>query len=267
MSPFTLAGTEFLWFYAGFAVLVILAVSYARQVVEPADAGSPGIEDPYDAAYLRGGFPEALRVVAITLIDRGLLVANANSLRRSDEPAYGLRPLESKVHAFFQPERAAGDLLSSINESWCAEIEVRLREQGFLPDLAWRFFLRAVALVALAGVAGTRLLFALAEGRTNVEFLILLSLGAIAVAMILPFPRLTLRGKEELWRLKETHPAPDRQILLPRGDDRTWAAAIYGAALFSGVLAWESGGDSGGSGGCGDGGGGCGGCGCGGCGG
>jgi hypothetical protein len=61
MNPFDLPGPEFLVFYIVLAALTLAALVLHRRAAE--SAGSPvTLSHPYQVAYLRGGWREALSV-------------------------------------------------------------------------------------------------------------------------------------------------------------------------------------------------------------
>ena len=79
MNPFALSGPEFLLFYAVFAVAVAVAGRIAVAFLRPSTRGRLPT-DPYLIAQFRGGASEALRTACVSLLDRGLLVAENDSL-------------------------------------------------------------------------------------------------------------------------------------------------------------------------------------------
>ena len=93
LNPLDLRGPDFLVFYLVFMVATTLVVWAYRWHME---SGSPGeevaagkeiAEDPYQVAYLRGGRDEVIRVAVISLIELGLLQAEAEKLVVTDPDA------------------------------------------------------------------------------------------------------------------------------------------------------------------------------------
>jgi uncharacterized protein (TIGR04222 family) len=67
-------------FYAILGVLTIGSLWLARRTSEAAGAPRIDYSDPYLLAYLRGGGPEVIRVVTVSLIDRGLIQSTDDQL-------------------------------------------------------------------------------------------------------------------------------------------------------------------------------------------
>ena len=100
MNPFDLRGPEFLVFYLFLSAIVIGAVFLLRHVGEKDQAAKPPIDDPYLIAFLRGGAGEALRVTALSLFDRGLLVIKPSGnplLCPGGENLHTLLPFATKI--------------------------------------------------------------------------------------------------------------------------------------------------------------------------
>src|SRR6476661_6771597 len=73
LNPFDLPGPAFLVFYAALGVCVAIALRNFRRRREEGRPVRIETSDPYLIAYLRGGKNEAVRVAAVSLVDRGLL--------------------------------------------------------------------------------------------------------------------------------------------------------------------------------------------------
>lgn len=99
MNPFDLPGPQFLLFYIIFAGAVIGALIYWRRYVESSKTPKIDLSDPYLIANLRGGEAEVLRVATVSLIDRGLLVAEGTTLKRAENapPESARRPVEQAL--------------------------------------------------------------------------------------------------------------------------------------------------------------------------
>src|SRR5687767_10233174 len=72
-NPLDLRGPEFLIFYAGLGAVVAVVIAALRRLADPATPGTVALTDYLKIAYLRGGPREALRVAALSLMDRGLV--------------------------------------------------------------------------------------------------------------------------------------------------------------------------------------------------
>ena len=83
MNPFELTGFSFLGFYVLLGIAVIWGLRAWIRHLETADAPpAQNMTDPYLIAHLRSGENEALRVATVALLDRGLLVAEGETLKK-----------------------------------------------------------------------------------------------------------------------------------------------------------------------------------------
>ena len=100
MNPFDLSGPQFLVFYIGVALIVVIVL---KLVIDQAEGGAPRplpLSDPYQIAWLRGGTPEAARIAVLSLTDRGLLaVSGDNLVNLSATPAVVREPIEQAILA------------------------------------------------------------------------------------------------------------------------------------------------------------------------
>jgi len=287
-NPFDLPGPDFLFFYAILGVLVIGLLWLARQTSEAADAPRIDYSDPYLLAYLRGGGPEVVRVVTVSLIDRGLLKASDDQLVAANQSAASIasRPIEKALLQHFRfPAKTSSAFTSPAILSTCQAYRDTLQRFGLLPDEStqrarlWRF---GVATIVLTCVAALKIFIALQRGRTNIFFLVLLAAFFVFIAMRVHNPLRTRRGDALLADLRNLFASlKDRAPMLrPGGEsaDATLLMAVFGldalpAALFPYAKRFQPrstasstsscgsacGSSSGSS--CGGGGGGCGGCG------
>ena len=201
MNPFYLPGPQFLLFYIIFAGAVIGALIYWRRYAESSQTPKIDVSDPYLIAYLRGGEAEVLRVATVSLIDRGLLVAEGTTLKRADNvsPGSARRPVEQALLTKY----ARGGEVSSMFDDYavrkpCDAYGAILERAELMPNenvRQARLLRLVIASFLLAGVAFTKLAIALSAGRSNVGFLIMLTIVAIGIAAKVSFPRLTERGK------------------------------------------------------------------------
>ena len=296
-------GPHFLLLYGGVIVAVVVEAVWATRRndrtgdLEPRPI--PSKIDPHEIAFLRGGESELTRLIVFDLLRRGYLrledqkrgwfgVKRPQKIEQSpDAPSEdGLTVPESKVYQYFAVPRLPQELFQPgglVSRLKFEPLEKALQADELLSPpgrymTAKRVWIsQAFVIVTLFGY---KLAVALAKGRSNVVFMVLLmffGLAALGVACIVP--RLTRRGKDYLKQLQlafadvkdrvalasEKSPASDPALLL--------APALFGIMVLSGtpydyVNTLFKVGASGGAGGCGGGcgGGGCGG-GCGGCGG
>ncbi|HEX2271819.1 MAG TPA: TIGR04222 domain-containing membrane protein [Pyrinomonadaceae bacterium] len=201
MNPFDLPGPQFLLFYVIYAVLVVAGTVFWRKRAELSESPRIDLSDPYLIAYLRGGEKEALRVATIALIQRGLLLRVGRQIQRAENasPASAQKPIEKALLNKYARVGEASSMFEDDGLSKACESYGRtLRQARLLPD-EWvnqgRLMRLLVAFFLLAGVGAAKVLLALAAGHTNVGFLIVLVVIAIAITVWLSFPRLTESGK------------------------------------------------------------------------
>ena len=197
MNPFYLPGPQFLLFYIIFAGLVILGLVFWRRRAE-SSASTPRIDlsDPYLIAYLRGGEKEVRRIARYASSSKGLL-----------------KPRES--------------------------YEKILRTARLLPDqylIRGRVMRLVLAGVVLNGVGLAKVLIALAAGRTNVGFLIILMIVAVIVAAKVSFPRLTESGKAMLEDVQSLYGGLRNRDVLSKPRDAGVEPAMFAAVFGVGAL-------------------------------
>lgn len=241
MNPFDLRGPEFLLFYIFFSVVVIALLIILRRALESGAAPRVDLADPYLIAYLRGGRDEAIRVAMIALVDRGLLESNGTRLKRvkGKSPMLVRRLLEQLILEKFTEEAEAKEAFTYAPVVSAAEkYEDELQSTRLLPDGATkerRLFLLLVAILALAVVAWSKVYIALMRGRTNVAFLIILSVIVIIIAICVSRPRLTARGSAMLKDLRNLYGdlRARASTINPGGStiEAAMLAAVFGAAV------------------------------------
>ena len=244
MNPFELPGPQFLLFYIIFSGAVISALIYWRRYVESSKTPKIELSDPYLIAYLRGGGAEVLRVATVSLIDRGLLVAEGTTLKRAENasPASARRPIEQ---ALLTKYARAGEV------SWMFEDNALLKACDTYGDTLERVELMpnenvtqarllrlVIASFFLFGVAFTKWLIAFNAGRSNYGFLIMLTIVAIGVAAKVSFPRLTESGKMMIEDVQNLYGGlRDRAMFLAPGGstiEPMMLAAAYGIGALEG---------------------------------
>jgi len=141
-----------------------------------------------------------MRVAAVSLIDRGLLHCAGTrletaSLTRSESVR---RPIEK---ALLEKFVVSGEVASMFDDSrlksTLKQYEETLKKVRLLPDESitlGRTVIFGTALLILTGVGLSKLYLALARGRPNVCFLIILVIVAVVFAAKQSFPRLTETG-------------------------------------------------------------------------
>ena len=200
MNPFDLRGPDFLCFYL---LLSAVALVGARLLSRHSKVGEPELlTDPYELAYLRGGPAECVRVALLSLLDRRILKAVDGLI----EPLGGekaSRPLDrALVNAFARKAYVSMAFRDAAVKAALAQTSATLQARGLIPGAEERARSgrpRVWLVLMLLGVAATKLVVALARGRSNVLFLVIL-------AVVLPLlvwhagrpPSITRQGKATL---------------------------------------------------------------------
>lgn len=203
MNPFDLYGPDFLAFYFGLSLVVILTAWMVRRGVESGPAPRIDLSNPYLIAYLRGGANEALRLGVVSLVDRGLLAANNTTLARTPgttERAARNRVEDALLRKFGTRSEAVSIFKDADLKAACAEYRQQLEQAGLLPDeqaKSGRWLRFGLGALLLGGVAGMKISIGLSRERP-VAFLVILGLIALGALAATSFPRLTPRGRAML---------------------------------------------------------------------
>jgi uncharacterized protein (TIGR04222 family) len=245
MNPFDLPGPQFLLFYLGLSAAVIVALIVARKFAESSAAPKLDLSDPYLIAYLRGGDAETLRVAAVSLIDRGLLVVTGTQLKRADHAVADSvrRPVEKELlQRFNRPDEAAAIFADARLKVACKPFEDTLKTAGLLPSesiQSARLLRLSVAGLILTGVGFVKIVVALSRGRTNVGFLVVLIIVAVFIAVKVAAPRLTEAGKAMIADLQNLYSGlKGRALLLQPGGatiEPLMLAAVFGVGALEGA--------------------------------
>jgi len=241
MNPFHLTGFSFLAFYLATGVLITWGLRYAiRRSETRAPPPAQNMTDPYLIAHLRGGEKEALRVVTVALLDRGLLVAEGDKVRAVNGQAVELvrRPIEKAVLRCF---RSAGDAIGVFKDEAtgkaCNDYAKVLADQGMVADAgvyASRLLPTMIALSALVAIAAVKIQIALSQGRHNIGFLIVLAILFGIVTVVIWRKRLTGRGEAMLADLRDLFARLKGRARTMRAggqtNEATMLAAVFGLA-------------------------------------
>lgn len=244
MNPFDLTGPQFLVFYIGLSALALIAIVLTRKYAESYGAPKLDLSDPYLIAYLRGAEPEALRVATVSLIDRGLLVATGTQLKTADKASAEAvrRPIEKELlHRFKRADEATAIFDDARLRATCKPFEQTLKNAGLLPNEqihSSRITRLLIACAIVGGVGVIKVLVALARGRTNVWFLVILMVATIVIAIKISFPRLTESGKALIADLQNLYSGlKDRALFLQTGGasiEPMMLAAVFGVSALAG---------------------------------
>ncbi|HYM76293.1 MAG TPA: TIGR04222 domain-containing membrane protein [Candidatus Dormibacteraeota bacterium] len=201
MNPFDLRGPEFLFFYLLLSGFVILGVIWLRALIEAGPTPQVSLDDPYFFAYLRGGINEVFRAAIVVLLDRGWLIADEEIVsRRADIEPHPVQPeVEQEILSFFFAPHAAYEALktSSLGAS-AAAYDKRAVALDLMPDArarGRRYIFAAIAACFLIGVSLMKIGIALARGRTNILFLVVLTTVAQIVLWQVAISGPTAKGQ------------------------------------------------------------------------
>jgi uncharacterized protein (TIGR04222 family) len=195
-------------------------------------------KDPYQIAFLRAGKAEVIRVATVSLINRGLLKADGPNLETqhfkvSDESQ---RPLDKAILTTLLKEKNANVIFSDkIIAAEASAAGEALKELKLLPSGGTnfqRFILWVLAVGFLWLIAGVKIQVALSRGRTNIGFLIILSVVVPIIFGFMIGRKRTLFGNRILTHLNGMFSKlSKRSASFALGDtptELTYLAAIYG---------------------------------------
>jgi uncharacterized protein (TIGR04222 family) len=268
MNPFDLRGPQFLAFYAALTLLTLLVIRWLRRSSEMRlqpvggtakrdlvlshthpELSQSAFADPYLIAYLRGGAAETIRTATVSLVDRGLLSLEGEKVRtsstgsRTEVRKTVERALLEYCATSSDPRRLYKD--SKLVEA-CHEYEQQLVMRNLLPDETINADRRVVfngAIAVLIAVSAVKLIVAFARGRSNVLFLIILTVAAVVAAYAVAFPRQTAAGKAFLDEVRNLFSALKLRAAQIRPGGATaelvLLVAVFGTdAIKGGDFAW-----------------------------
>jgi uncharacterized protein (TIGR04222 family) len=220
MNPFDWTGPEFLGFYLVLSITLITAQVWLRRMREVeayVPANTPKLTDPYLVAYLAGGANGLIRCVAVSLLERKMLIAPGGKGKESEvvfDPTQAPlleSPLEGAVARLFDRNRPAFDIFNElVKASQVTAVgqvyQTSLEAAGLLPNKEqrstnWKYGLAVAGI--LAATAAVKVFLALERGHHNIAFLILLGAAASIVSLVVSRSRLTQPGRNALADLKQ----------------------------------------------------------------
>jgi uncharacterized protein (TIGR04222 family) len=240
MNPLDLPGKIFLPLYAVVSAILIAVAALFRWRME--GGGAPKINlDPYLISYLRGDIQEVVRVATIWLVERKLLQVEGNTLSRAENasPTLVSDPVERWILTKTERQISGLSLVARPPEqSVSAPLEEHLQKHGLLPDseMNWkRIAIFFPLLCALLATSSLKILKALSLGKTNILFLIFLTLAASFTLSIVCFPRISARGHTMVEDLQTLYSRlRDRAPSIRSGSfdtDALMLAAVFGIEL------------------------------------
>jgi uncharacterized protein (TIGR04222 family) len=201
-NPFNLSGPKFLQFFVLLVIALHVLLLFARTVAHfayakpatnesaPVAAGGgpyrsaassfdPLDVDPYRLAYLRGGPREMAMLAVVSLTDRGLLTVSRGMVHRSGVAELHVRrPIEREVLGQGTTFNVASAVDAVAKGEAARRMGAELERLGFVAPSSLCEVLVNGARACVLGLAGSRIVISLANGRTNVLFLVILGLAA-----------------------------------------------------------------------------------------
>jgi uncharacterized protein (TIGR04222 family) len=236
MNPFEFQGPDFLLFYLGLVVAVLVALVVLRSTRESARTfPQPKLSDPYQIAFLRGGGSAAIESAVVSLVDRNVLDAGADGVtcRQGTQSALFVEPLERSIVEELAVPLAPRKLWGKQFPESFSRYERTLSRLGLLPDAEEKSARVRDTLAAgmfLGVVAGIKIAVGLARGR-SVSFLVILGVLSLLAVVTIANPRMTRRGKNVLEDLKTLF-----QGLKSRADSLTPGRAAAELALMAALF-------------------------------
>lgn len=240
MNIFELRGPDFLFVYAALTAVAAFVTALLRRLVDgagvPLESPQQLVSDPYLIAQLRGGSVEALRVAAMSLIDRDLIEHRDGTMKtkRGVEPKHARRKIEQDVLRVLEGGSDA-EALKKLEPS-CEPYEERLRALKLIPDDAIntrRTILFAVMFFLLGGIAATKIFIGLSRGRPVLFLIIFAAVSAIVLYKVAT-PRRTRHGDNLLADVQRLFVGlRTRANILQRGGataELALLAAVFGLA-------------------------------------
>jgi uncharacterized protein (TIGR04222 family) len=237
-------GPQFLLLYVALAAAANLWLRwhYGTREREARPATLSLTNDPYQIALLRGGPAEAIRVAVITLLNRGLLTEENGRLHaaRTDAAGFVRHPLDrALLETFRDPAPVEQALKSRGALAACKTYERELEKKQLLASgktRAARFAPLVIALGFTLGIAAWRIVYALAKGRTNVGFLVVLAIVCTVALVIAYRKRLTALGVDTLRGLERLYTGAKQRIATSLVDRDSFDASLIAAVFGLGAL-------------------------------
>src|SRR5215831_13834622 len=228
MFPFDLPGPSFLKFYALFALAVIVAVYFTRRLYESGPTPQIDATDPYLFACLRDGPKEVVRVVTLGLVDRGQLEMSDRNVKWGPQARIDpQRPrIEQAVMRYFEPAADVSSIMEdrSVLSVAAADYEEKQRRHQLVPEQTMQHRRRVLMGLAVA----------LSAGRSNVLFLIVMTVLALYLAWRSLNPYRTPAGNEFLASIRSMFAGLRRRRSSLRAGSGSrevlWLTALFGVA-------------------------------------
>lgn len=243
MNPFDLPGPQFLACYAAFGFglwWTLRGFQYRREA--RLEIPRLNLTDPYEIAVLRGDENEAMRVAAISLVDRGLLKVNGDYLKAKDAGAiqHVRRPIEKAMLEHFSKSKLATSIYPSLPlKVSCDGYRKSLQAKNLVlkaEDFSHRMPTFIASLALAIGVSWVKIDLAVSRGRPFGILVIFTIILCICLTGVFRRRRTALgdRVMDDLRTLFQQ--LKTRAHLLRKGGDTNEVAllvAIYGITALS----------------------------------
>jgi uncharacterized protein (TIGR04222 family) len=250
-----LRGPDFLLLYGIF--IAFLLVFCWWQIGKADQSGTlmplplPSQPDPYEIAYLRQGEQEVYNLILLRLVQHNYIEVSKDAepiidQSRSHPDPKLLSPVERLVWDIFKTPMTARRGFPLINDqikNFCVPYAGRAMQEQLLLSPEVKKSTRKMKLLAMTAIillGAYKFIVALAKGRYNVMFLLLMGLfGVLLLAKIGPPKRLTRRGRDYLKRLQSTFKPADvsNSASSGKGDREIFIlAGLFGMGVLTGTL-------------------------------
>jgi uncharacterized protein (TIGR04222 family) len=242
-------GPDFLLLYSSVIILIMIVCGWLVQ--DPTKKQSlpliPSEPNPYEIAYLRSGTSEVVKVAILNLIQRHYLQIAEKLIIHTTNPQHSseLQPIEHQVLSSFSSTPSIKSIASIAQkvQPYCNIYEDQLHNEQLLYDQKWQAANIKVGLIAATIIfilGGYKLLIALAKGRHNVGFLIIMAV--LSIIFILWFvsrrSRLSFRGQAYLQQLQQTFAESKTKVKfsIPSAFDYNLVVALFGVEALAGTF-------------------------------
>lgn len=203
MNPITWPGERFIVAYL-FLALILIVMGYILWFISGRSSRAARVndltDDPYRIAYLRGGAAETIRVALFNLVDRKILAFESDTVcvKRSGAAEALRRNLDREIVKACKAEIRVDKLLTKSSlvkaaDAYATELgPVGLVSYG--PERTMRVSFALATGGLLAGVAITKIVYALSHGRSNVGFLVIAAVIATLWVIRVGLKRRTYLG-------------------------------------------------------------------------
>ena len=253
-------GPQFLGLYAAVIVLTLIAAYMRLSSSGRDDTPNPRVStapDPYQMAYLRGGDAEVGKLLLIELARRGYVQERTGTtlsggkvfLRQTDShPSPALLPAAQRkvfdlvggAEQSLQKLMRGAEFRGAVS-SMTTTFSEAMGAEGLMVQSGKRRNVILTSAALIFGLGGFKLLVALANGRYNVGFLLLLSLFAFVALGAIATKRLTSRGRRYLNQTQDAYRGETADVIFDAGSAQPNSmllhVGLFGAPILFGTAA------------------------------